>query len=64
MCLNLRKAIGRNQLKAYTIAQNLQITQKKTQWLLPRVWFFFFIQLLKYHGLKDRTEECCRDYRR
>jgi DNA polymerase-3 subunit delta len=50
------KAIGeRNQLKAYTIAQNFA-NNPKEKWLLPRVWFFFFIQLFKYHGLKTEPK--------
>jgi DNA polymerase-3 subunit delta len=53
----LRKAIGeRNQLKAYTIAENFaQNSKDKPMILTTSLVFGFFIQLLKYHGLKDRN---------
>jgi DNA polymerase-3 subunit delta len=38
MSLNCRKAIGeRNQLKAYTIAENFANNPKRTPWWLPLV---------------------------
>jgi DNA polymerase-3 subunit delta len=53
----LRKAIGeRNQLKAYTIAQNFANNPKENPIVVTTSLVFgFFIQLLKYHGLKDRN---------
>jgi DNA polymerase-3 subunit delta len=53
----LRKAIGeRNQLKAYTIAQNFANNPKENPMVVTTSLVFgFFIQLLKYHGLKDRN---------
>ncbi|UQD56939.1 DNA polymerase III subunit delta [Flavobacterium sp. K5-23] len=53
----LRKAIGeRNQLKAYTIAENFANNPKDNPMVVTTSLVFgFFIQLLKYHGLKDRN---------
>ncbi|MFT5963869.1 MAG: DNA polymerase-3 subunit delta [Flavobacterium sp.] len=53
----LRKAIGeRNELKAYTIAQNFANNPKENPMVVTTSLVFgFFIQLLKYHGLKDRN---------
>jgi DNA polymerase-3 subunit delta len=53
----LRKALGdRNQLKAYTIAENFAQNPKDNPIVLTTgLVFGFFIQLLKYHGLKDRN---------
>jgi len=53
----LRKAIGeRNQLKAYTIAENFANNPKENPMVVTTgLVFGFFIQLLKYHGLKDRN---------
>jgi DNA polymerase-3 subunit delta len=53
----LRKAIGdRNQLKAYTIADNFANNPKDNPMVLTTsLVFSFFIQLLKYHGLKDKN---------
>jgi DNA polymerase-3 subunit delta len=53
----LRKALGdRNQLKAYTIAENFAQNPKDNPMVLTTSLVFgFFIQLLKYHGLKDKT---------
>ncbi|MGO4903900.1 DNA polymerase III subunit delta [Flavobacterium sp. W20_MBD1_R3] len=53
----LRKAIGeRNQLKAYTIAENFAQNPKDNPIVVTTSLVFgFFIQLLKYHGLKDRN---------
>jgi DNA polymerase-3 subunit delta len=53
----LRKAIGeRNQLKAYTIAENFAQNPKDNPIVVTTsLVFSFFIQLLKYHGLKDRN---------
>lgn len=53
----LRKAIGeRNQLKAYTIAANFANNPKENPMVVTTSLVFgFFIQLLKYHGLKDRN---------
>ncbi|RTZ03349.1 DNA polymerase III subunit delta [Flavobacterium sp. RSP49] len=53
----LRKAIGeRNQLKAYTIAENFAQNPKDNPMMVTTSLVFgFFIQLLKYHGLKDRN---------
>ena len=53
----LRKAIGeRNQLKAYTIADNFSQNPKDNPIVVTTsLVFSFFIQLLKYHGLKDRN---------
>lgn len=53
----LRKAIGeRNQLKAYTIADNFAQNPKDNPIVMTTgLVFGFFIQLLKYHGLKDRN---------
>jgi DNA polymerase-3 subunit delta len=40
----LRKAIGeRNQLKAYTIAENFANNPKENPWWLPLVYFGFFL---------------------
>lgn len=52
----LRKALGeRNQLKAYTIAENFAQNPKDNPMVVTTSLVFgFFIQLLKYHGLKDR----------
>ncbi|MGA9638279.1 DNA polymerase III subunit delta [Flavobacterium sp.] len=53
----LRKAIGeRNQLKAYTIAENFAQNPKDNPMVMTTALVFsFFIQLLKYHGLKDKN---------
>ncbi len=53
----LRKALGeRNQLKAYTIAENFAQNPKDNPIVMTTSLVFgFFIQLLKYHGLKDRN---------
>ena len=53
----LRKAIGdRNQLKAYTIANNFAQNPKDNPMVVTTsLVFSFFIQLLKYHGLKDKN---------
>ncbi len=53
----LRKAIGeRNQLKAYTIADNFAQNPKDNPIVMTTgLVFGFFIQLLKYHGLKDKN---------
>ena len=53
----LRKAIGeRNQLKAYTIADNFAQNPKDNPIVVTTsLVFSFFVQLLKYHGLKDRN---------
>ena len=53
----LRKAIGeRNQLKAYTIADNFAQNPKENPIVMTTSLVFgFFVQLLKYHGLKDRN---------
>lgn len=53
----LRKAIGeRNQLKAYQIAQYFSDNPKDNPMVVTTsLVFSFFIQLLKYHGLKDRN---------
>jgi DNA polymerase-3 subunit delta len=53
----LRKAIGeRNQLKAYTIAENFANNPKENPMVVTTSLVFgFFIQLLKYHGLKDKN---------
>lgn len=53
----LRKAIGeRNQLKAYKIAANFANNPKDNPFVVTISQLFsFFVQLLKYHGLKDRN---------
>lgn len=53
----LRKAIGeRNQLKAYKIADNFAQNPKENPIIMTTSLVFgFFIQLMKYHGLKDRN---------
>ena len=53
----LRKAIGdRNQLRAYTIADNFAQNPKDNPIVMTTSLIFsFFVQLLKYHGLKDRN---------
>ncbi|SHM67953.1 DNA polymerase III subunit delta [Flavobacterium xinjiangense] len=53
----LRKALGeRNQLKAYTIAENFAQNPKDNPMVVTTSLVFgFFIQLFKYHGLKDRN---------
>ncbi|MFE3871607.1 DNA polymerase III subunit delta [Flavobacterium sp. ZS1P70] len=53
----LRKALGeRNQLKAYTIAENFAQNPKDNPMVVTTSLVFgFFIQLLKYHGLRDRN---------
>ena len=53
----LRKAIGeRNILKAYQIAQYFSDNPKDNPMVVTTTLVFgFFIQLLKYHGLKDRN---------
>ncbi|MFV5689937.1 DNA polymerase III subunit delta [Flavobacterium sp. ZT3R25] len=55
----LRKALGeRNQLKAYTIAENFAQNPKDNPMVVTTSLVFgFFIQLLKYHGLKDRNSK-------
>jgi DNA polymerase-3 subunit delta len=53
----LRKAIGeRNQVKAYKIAENFAHNPKEYPLVMTTGLIFgFFIQLLKYHGLKDKN---------
>jgi DNA polymerase-3 subunit delta len=53
----LRKALGeRNQLKAYTIAENFAQNPKDNPIVVTTSLVFgFFVQLLKYHGLKDKN---------
>ncbi|MBF4472092.1 MULTISPECIES: DNA polymerase III subunit delta [Flavobacterium] len=53
----LRKAIGeRDQLKAYKIAENFAQNPKDNPLVMTTgLVFGFFIQLLKYHGLKDKN---------
>lgn len=53
----LRKAIGdKNQLKAYTIADNFAQNPKDNPMVMTTsLVFSFFVQLLKYHGLKDKN---------
>lgn len=53
----LRKAIGeRNQVKAYKIAENFAHNPKDYPLVMTTGLIFgFFIQLLKYHGLKDKN---------
>ena len=53
----LRKAIGeRNQLKAYKIAENFAHNPKEYPLVMTTgLVFGFFVQLLKYHGLKDKS---------
>ena len=53
----LRKAIGdRNQLRAYTIADNFAQNPKDNPMVVTTsLVFSFFVQLLKYHGLKDKN---------
>jgi DNA polymerase III subunit delta len=53
----LRKAIGdRDQLKAYKIADNFAQNPKDNPIVMTTgLVFGFFIQLLKYHGLKDKN---------
>lgn len=53
----LRKAIGElNQLKAYTIAENFAQNPKDNPMVMTTgLVFGFFVQLLKYHGLKDKN---------
>ena len=53
----LRKAIGdRNQLRAYTIADNFAQNPKDNPIVMTTsLVFSFFVQLLKYHGLKDKN---------
>lgn len=53
----LRKAIGeRNQLRAYTIAENFANNPKDNPMVVTTsLVFSFFVQLLKYHGLKDKN---------
>lgn len=53
----LRKAIGdKNQLKAYTIADNFAQNPKDNPMVVTTsLVFSFFVQLLKYHGLKDKN---------
>lgn len=52
-----RKAIGeRNQLKSYQIADHFAQNPKDNPMVVTTsLVFSFFIQLLKYHGLKDRN---------
>ena len=53
----LRKAIGdRNQLKAFKIAQNFAENPKEYPMVVTTsLLFSFFVQLLQYHGLKDKN---------
>lgn len=53
----LRKAIGdKNQLKAYTIADNFAQNPRDNPIVVTTsLVFSFFVQLLKYHGLKDKN---------
>ena len=53
----LRKAIGeRDQLKAYKIAENFAHNPKEYPLVMTTgLVFGFFVQLLKYHGLKDKN---------
>ena len=53
----LRKAIGdRNQLKAYQIAQYFADNPKDNPMVMTTsLVFSFFVNLLQYHGLKDRN---------
>jgi len=53
----LRKAIGeRDQLKAYKIAENFAQNPKDNPIVMTvGLVFSFFVQLLKYHGLKDKN---------
>src|SRR6187431_567797 len=53
----LRKAIGeRNQIKAYKIAENFAHNPKEYPLVMTTgLVFSFFVQLLKYHGLKDKN---------
>jgi DNA polymerase-3 subunit delta len=53
----LRKAIGeRDQLKAYKIADNFAQNPKDNPLVMTTgLVFGFFVQLLKYHGLKDKN---------
>lgn len=53
----LRKAIGeRDQLKAYKIAENFAQNPKDNPLVMTTgLVFSFFVQLLKYHGLKDKN---------
>ena len=53
----LRKAIGeRNQIKAYKIAENFAHNPKEYPLVMTTgLVFGFFVQLLKYHGLKDKN---------
>ena len=53
----LRKAIGEgNQLKAYKIAQYFSDNQKEHPIVMTTgLIFSFFVQILQYHGLKDKN---------
>lgn len=53
----LRKAIGeKNQLKSYQIAQYFAENPKEHPMVMTTSLVFgFFLQLLQYHGLKDKT---------
>jgi DNA polymerase-3 subunit delta len=53
----LRKAIGeKNQLKSYKIAQYFSENPKDHPMLMTTgMLFSFFVQLLQYHGLKDKN---------
>ena len=53
----LRKAIGeKNQLKSYKIAQYFSENHKDHPMLMTTgMLFSFFVQLLQYHGLKDKN---------
>jgi len=53
----LRKAIGeKNQLKAYQIAQYFASNPKENPMVVTTALIFgFFLQLLQYHGLKDKN---------
>ena len=57
LVFELRKALGeRNQLKAYKIAANFAQNPKEYPIVVTTGMVFgFFIQLLKYHGLKDKN---------
>jgi hypothetical protein len=56
LMFELRKAIGeRNQLKPTQLKISAN-NPKENPWWLPLVWFWFY-QLFKYHGLKDRNRK-------
>jgi DNA polymerase-3 subunit delta len=58
MCLNSCS----NQLSLYHCAEFCNNPKENPMVVTHEFGFLIFIQLLKYHGLKDRNEECCRDY--